>query len=437
MKAMLGLFQEQTVKLLVTPEMKQSLYILQCSSQELAEHINEQVLQNPLINMPAGPFMSLAASSSGLARRTAAVSSPVDRMANPEQSLEQWLHEQLLLTSCTTPAIVRIAKFIIGNLDGNGYLDMSTDQIVRYNQAATDQVHQAIELVQSMEPPGIAARSLQECLLLQLERKGQKDSLAHRIVSDYLVDFAERRYEAMALALKVDPDRIYEAAEDIRSLNPKPGAAFQPMQHEMVVPDFMISKQNNEYVIDVNDSLLPRLSINSSYRNVGRYLDREAGQYIRTQWKEAVRLIESIEQRKITLYRVMEAIVHKQRAFLDHGDIGLQPLTRKEIAEQLGLHESTISRAAANKFVQTPRGTYALKAFFSSSVGTADGNSASSESIKQRIKLLIQKEEGGKPFSDQQLCEALKQEGIRISRRTVTKYREAAGIPTSAVRRRS
>ncbi|WP_079910979.1 RNA polymerase factor sigma-54 [Paenibacillus sp. 32352] len=434
MQAGLNQTQEQTMRLLITPDMKQSLHMLQCSSGELAEHMSREILSNPFL-VPADTGWLPSTGPSGSRFRTSAYD-PMDRIPDSsQQTLESFLLEQLAFLPHIPRPTLHAAKFIIGNLDSKGYLDMRTEHIAQILHMDSGQIEHALELVQSLDPPGIAARSLQECLMLQLERQGHKDSLAYQIVNGYLTHLAEKQFDKLAQLLKAEPDQIQQAAAAIRALNPRPGAAFTPIQREVIYPDVIVRREHNEYIVEVNESLYPKLSIHPGCRAIRRK-DREADNDMQKQLHEARRFIGFIEQRNVTLYRVMQAIVQKQRPFFDYGPASLKPMTLKDIAYALGVHESTVSRAAANKYVQTPRGMYEMKSFFTSSVGGTDGEAVSSEAAKQRIKQVIQSEDKRKPLSDLRIAELMEQEGVRVSRRTVTKYRESLGIPASHLRKR-
>lgn len=271
--------------------------------------------------------------------------------------------------------------------------------------------------------------------MIQMEYNGNRDSLAYQIVEKYLSDLADGRVNKMAVELQVTPQDIQSAADYIRTLDPRPGSTFHRHEPKYIIPDVTVEVVEGEYVILVNDTLTPRLSISSQYKEFIQQ-EGQVKKYIHEKMNAAMWLIKSIEQRRMTMYKVTEAIVKEQKEFFEKGIAYLKPMTLKEIADIVELHESTVSRATHNKYVQTPRGIFELKYFFSSGLSTSSGDATSSESVKLKLKQLIEQEDRKKPLSDQKLCECLNKEGISISRRTVAKYREELGIPSSAKRKR-
>lgn len=454
-----GLHQEQTMKLVMTPELRQAITILQFSALELVEYINQQVSENPVIEAsvteiehPSTPKTKAADTAEidwseyiraraqgdyvpGSVRSNESEFNPLDLVAKNDVSLERHLCEQLSFIRNLPDDIVMIAKYIIGNLDERGYLELALEQIAETLQADMDDVEQALIVVQSLEPRGVGARDLRECLIIQLEYSGLKNSLAFHIVDRYLSDLADGRISKIAAELGVTPKEVQAAADLIRTLDPRPGLHYHRDEPRYIIPDVTVEKVDGEYIVLVNDSATPRLRINSYYERLLQQ-DSHAKKYIHDKMNSALWLIRSIEQRRMTIYKVTEAIVNAQREFFEKGIAYLKPMTLKEIAEIVGLHESTISRATNNKYVQTPRGIFELKYFFSSGLTTATGDAASTESVKLRLKELIDKEDRTRPLSDQKLCEMLNDEGISISRRTVAKYREEMGILSSAKRKR-
>ena len=454
-----GLHQEQTQKLVMTPELRQAITILQLSALDLVEYLHQQLNENPVIEpidiepQPAstsevqpdrvGPaevdwkeyFRDHQEYPKSYSKTNESESNPLDWVIKNETSLEKHLTEQLSYLKKLSEPVKRIAKYIIGNLNEKGYLDLAVEQIAETLHVELEDAQQALFVVQGLEPRGVGARNLRECLIIQLEYQGKKDSLSFRIVEDYLDDLAEGKISKIAAGLQVSPRQVQEAIDHIRSLNPRPGSSYHREEVRYIVPDVTVEQVEGNYIVLVNDSVTPRLSISRFYERMLKE-ENEAKKYISDKMNSALWLIRSIEQRRMTLYRVTEAIVNEQREFFDHGIGSLKPMTLKEIAEIVGLHESTISRATNNKFVQTPRGTFELKYFFSSGLSTSSGEAASSESVKKLIKQLTREEDRKKPLSDQQLSDILGEQGICISRRTVAKYREELGILSSAKRKR-
>ncbi len=285
----------------------------------------------------------------------------------------------------------------------------------------------------------MACRTLQECLLKQVEQLGMAGTLVEKILLDHVPELENRRYQAIAKALDVSLDDVLGAARIISGLEPRPGRAFSQEEIHYITPDIFVYKIGEEYVVVLNDEGLPSLRINSFYRNAlagDSKVDEKAGEYIQEKLRGAVWLIKSIHQRQRTIYRVTKSIVKFQRDFFEKGIEYLKPLVLRDVAEDIEMHESTVSRVTTNKYVQTPRGLFELKYFFNSGINTIVGASIASESVKSKIKEIVAGENPKKPFSDQKIVEILRQEGIDIARRTVTKYREMLGISSSTDRKR-
>jgi len=296
---------------------------------------------------------------------------------------------------------------------------------------------EALEEVQKLDPTGVGARDLAECLTLQARAYGL-GALAERLIAEHLSDLGRHRYPAIARALGVSVEDVYEATRQVRSLNPHPGAAYSSDAPRYATPDVYVRRDGDSYTVSTNDDGLPRLRINSYYRQVMRQSkDQAARRYITDRLNAAQALIKSIEQRKQTIVRVTECIVRYQRDFFERGPEHLRPLVLRTIADELNLHESTISRVTSNKYVQTPRGLYDLKFFFNSMIqGTGDQEDLASEAVKTKIRHLIALEDPRQPLSDQRLVELLADDGLQIARRTVAKYRDSMHILSSAQRKR-
>lgn len=437
-----GLWQEQTQKLVMTPELRQAITVLQFSSQELLEYLESEAAQNPVIELDPPDWTQVARElRDDRQRRNVRETKefPIESVARTHQSLEEHLRRQLSLVK-TTDRERQLAFFIIGSLDPNGYLTLPVDEIASIHKCDAEQVESALRLVQSLEPTGVGARTLEECLLLQaLEIRGVSPIVCD-IIEHHLADVAQGRIGKIASALGVTAKQTQEAIDLIRSLDPKPGRWYTSERPAYIVPDVIVERVSGEYVVIVNDRSMPRLHINDFYRKILEQQDEgvssETKDYITGKLNSALWLLKSIEQRRQTLYKVTEAIVEFQKEFFDQGVRKLKPLTLKQVAEKVGMHESTVSRATAGKYVQTPRGVFELKYFFDSGVATLVGEGASAESIKAKIKALVEQEDPTQPLSDQKIGELLQEEGIRISRRTVAKYREEMGIASSLQRKR-
>lgn len=453
-----GLHQEQSMKLVMTPELRQAITILQFSSLDLIEYINQQLNENPVIeplDMELSPKVEHKTESSPTdvdwaeyiraraqgdysapsIRSSESEYNPLDWVVRNDLSLQKHLREQISFMKGLSPTVRLVGEYMIGNLDEKGYLELALEQIAQTLKVDLDEVEQALFVVQSLEPRGVGARDLKDCLVIQLEYAGLKNSLAFTIVDKYLSELADGKISKLAAELQVTPQEIQEAADMIRTLDPRPGLHYYRDEPKYIIPDVTVEKIEGEYIILVNDSTTPRLSISSYYERLLKE-EGQAKKYIHEKMNSALWLIKSIEQRRMTIYKVTEAIVHEQKDFFDKGIASLKPMTLKEIADIVELHESTISRATNNKYVQTPRGVFELKYFFSSGLATSNGESTSSESVKAKLKELVEKEDRKKPLSDQRLCELLNEEGISISRRTIAKYREELGILPSAKRKR-
>jgi RNA polymerase sigma-54 factor len=332
-----------------------------------------------------------------------------------------------------------IAGEIIGNLDNDGYLHVSVEELAEHAACATEVVERALSAVQDFDPPGVASRNLQECLLKQIDLLDMSEDLVGVILSDHLEELENRRYQVIARSLQVPLEEVFGAAKFISSLDPRPGSQYGQDDVHYIVPDIFVYKISDEFVVVLNDEGLPNLRINSFYRNAlsgSAQLDAKAGEYIQEKLRGALWLIKSIHQRQRTIFRVTKSIVKFQREFFERGVDHLKPLVLRDVAEDIEMHESTVSRVTTNKYVQTPQGLFELKYFFNSGINTTGGDSVASESVKSKIKELIAEENTRKPYSDQKIVDLLRDQGIDIARRTVTKYREMLGVGSSTQRKR-
>jgi len=333
----------------------------------------------------------------------------------------------------------RIAAEIVGNLDEDGYLVATLDEIASATGTGLATVEKVLEFVQEFDPVGVASRNLQECLLKQVRQLGMAGSLVEAILRDHLGELENRKYPVIAKMLEVTLEEVLGAAKIISNLDPRPGRPFGQDEVHYITPDIFVYKIGDEYVVVLNDEGLPNLRINSFYRNAlagAAEIDAKAGEYIQEKMRGAMWLIKSIHQRQRTIYKVTKSIVKFQREFFDGGIEHLKPLVLRDVAEDIEMHESTISRVTTNKYVQTPQGLFELKYFFNSGISTMRGETIASESVKSRIKEIVAGENPKKPYSDQKMVEILRQHGIDIARRTVTKYREMLGIGSSTDRKR-
>ncbi|MFQ5532528.1 MAG: RNA polymerase factor sigma-54, partial [Candidatus Methylomirabilales bacterium] len=343
--------------------------------------------------------------------------------------------------STSDPVLIQWATEIIGSLDENGYLTSSLEDLRGKRSVDLTVLEEALRLVQSFDPVGVAARDLRECLLLQLDslKGGPEVALAHTLVSDHLADLEGRHLTRLADKLKVPLKTVQDSILLICALEPKPGRTFSTEEPRYITPDVYILKVDDRFVVVLNDDGLPRLRISSYYRGLlgkGRSGSKETRDYVEGKMRSALWLIRSIEQRQRTLFKVTESIVKFQRDFLEKGITVMRPLTLKEVAEDISMHESTVSRVTTNKYVHTPQGLLELKYFFHRGVQAVDGEAVSSLTVKELVRRLLTGEDMGKPLSDQKIVEVLRQQGIDIARRTVAKYRGQLKIPSSSRRRR-
>ncbi len=477
MEARLSLRQSQRV--VMTPLLQQAIQLLQLSTLELQEVVQKELLENPLLEEVApetsdGPEAAPATpdapaptpvepapvESSPTAERqtddlpfdlTAVMFDdnseerslvaqeereelPFENIVRSVNSLTDYLDEQLRFT-VEDPLVRRIGNEIIGNLDEDGYLRAELSEIAERCETTVDQVEKVLLLVQAFDPPGVAARSIQECLLIQLKVDPNPDPVSVEIVEEHFDELSRRRYPDIARALKLPLDRVMESVEEIMGLEPKPGRRFGGADSRYIIPDVVVHKMGGEYVVVLNEDGIPRLRVNALYRSLLRNSGDEARAYVEQKLRSAVWLIKSVDQRQRTLRKVTQSIVKFQRDFLDKGLPCLRPLSLRDVGEDIGMHESTISRVTTNKYVETPQGLFELKFFFHSGIASGDGEMVSSVSVKKMIQDLLANEDPAKPLSDQEVAQILKGRGLTIARRTVAKYREELGILPSHQRR--
>src|SRR6266849_414416 len=454
MEARLSLRQSQRV--VMTPLLQQAIQLLQLSTLELQDVVQKELLENPLLEEVTTdtpptterqtdelPFDFNAVMSADDDHEERSLVSQEDREDLPFEnvvrthvSLADHLEEQLRYAS-EDAAVRRIGGQIIGNLDEDGYLRAELEEIAQRCGATAEEVARVLALVQGFDPPGVAARSIQECLLLQLKRDPLPDPVSVEIIEVHFDDLSRRRYADIARAMKLPLDRVMESVEEIMGLEPKPGRRFGGNDSRYIVPDVFVYKLGNDYTIVLNEDGIPRLRVNSLYRSLLRRAGSgdEAKQYVEQKLRSALWLIKSVDQRQRTLRKVTQSIVKFQRDFLDRGLPHLRPLSLRDVGEDIGMHESTISRVTTNKYVETPQGLFELKFFFHSGIASGDGEMVSSVSVKKMIQDLLAAEDPAKPQSDQEVAQALQKRGLTIARRTVAKYREELGILPSHQRR--
>jgi RNA polymerase sigma-54 factor len=362
---------------------------------------------------------------------------PIENTLSSGSSLSDHLSWQLSLQT-DDPATRDIGEAIIGNLDDDGYLVASLDELAAMGPWPVDEVERVLRMVQGFDPIGVAARDLQESLLLQLRHLGLDNSPAERIVTEHLRALQNHQIPEISRKLAMPIEELKTHIEIIRHLDPKPGSRFNPAQSQYVTPDVFVEKIDDEYVVWLNEDGLPQMRISPTYR---RLLDKDANHgeetraYVRDKFNAARWLIKSVQQRQNTIYKVARSIVNFQREFLDHGIEHLRPLVLRDVANDIGMHESTVSRVVTNKYMHTPQGVFEMKYFFHSGISSSYGESVSSVTIKQRIKKIIESEDPRKPLSDSKIVSILQREGLVLARRTIAKYREELKIPTSNQRK--
>ncbi len=332
---------------------------------------------------------------------------------------------------------MRIGATIIYNLGNDGYLETPIEELAAQLEIAPERVERVLKRVQRLDPPGVGARDLRECLYAQLVNHGMEESLAARIVLNHLDLLEKHRYAEIAKSLGVPLDMVGEAAKVISVLEPKPGRDYGGQDPPYIVPDVFIQKIGNDFIVTLNEGAVPRLRLANYYQRVLNDGAVEAGtkEYLQERLRSARWLVKSIYQRQQTIFKVANSIVKFQHAFFEHGISQLKPLVLKDVAEDIRMHESTISRATANKYAHTPQGIFELKFFFTSGVKATDGEDVSAETVKEKIRALVAAEKQDDPLSDQAIAEILRKDQINIARRTVAKYRQALGILPSSRRR--
>jgi len=334
-----------------------------------------------------------------------------------------------------------IAQYLIGNIDGDGYLRVSRDEIREAGFTNDKDVEAALALVRSFDPPGIGAFDLPDCLMLQIRALGIENPLIEKVITEHWPEFLNRQFAQLARTLNVGLSQLQAVFEIVKNMEPKPGRKYSDERTIYVEPDVAVRKIGDEYVIQLSEDGLPKLRISGAYRRLLRggngAIGAEAANYLREKMRSAVWLIKSLDQRQRTIYKVADSIVRHQRAFLDHGIEHLRPLVLRVVANDIGMHESTVSRVVSNKYIHTPRGLFPMKYFFHSGIDSSSGDDVSSLSIKNKISRIVQDEDARRPFSDARIMQRLRAEGIQIARRTVAKYREELRIPSSSQRKQS
>ena len=464
-----------TQQLVMTPQLQQAIKLLLLSRLELAEVINQEMLENPVLEEQAELSQEGEAPEPRHSDEEGGVTPKKDEDSYDELDWEKFLDEYIPLdggytargdseespglenTLTKAPNLTehllwqlrlsnftleeeRIGGLIIGNLDEDGYLKVELNHLAQEAELSLLEAEQVLKRVQSFDPIGVAARSLPECLLLQLEHWAPEEKVAQAVVQHHLKELEKRDYKAIARALRVPLTEVQRAVRLIQELEPKPGRPFGEEKVHYIQPDVYVHKVGDEYVILLNEDGLPKLRISPYYRSLLRGEGKSSGAanaYIHEKLRSAMWLIRSIHQRQRTIYRVMESIVKHQREFFEKGVGFLKPMVLRDVAEDIQMHESTVSRVTTSKYAHTPLGIFSLKYFFNSKINRVEGGSVSAETVKDKIRQVIALESPLHPCSDQEIVRRLREYNIDIARRTVTKYREMMGILASGRRRRT
>ena len=449
MEQIAGMALQQTM----SPQMQQSLNILQAPLAELRQLVDTELRENPALEEvpPENPASEEPREKSGLedqwneyyAQR--ATAEPWTREALEKrqhffdsqtrpQTLQEYLLSQLLTASWEKPA-ARIAVEIIGNLDDQGYFRTDPADVAYAADSDALEVEKVLEKVQEFDPPGIAARNLPECLFLQLKRHGREHSTEARIVRYHLEELGRKKFPEIAAALGVTVQEMQTAAEAIAQLDPRPGSAFSTEPEQIIIPEIVVERDGDDYLVRLNSDEIPALRIADSYKDMLPESSREVRDYLRDKIKGGKFFIRSIQQRQQTLMNIGREIVTRQREFLDHGPSHLRPMTMSQVADAVGVHETTVSRAASGKYIATPQGIFEIKYFFTHGYTNSEGEEVSNESVRQAILELVRHETPRHPHSDQDMVRLLKEQGLTVARRTVAKYREQLGILPSHLRK--
>ncbi len=446
---------EQTQKLSMTPELIQAIQILQYNNQELNEYIDKELLENPILESEYHKESDTEIDIDSLRDQLIQADENVEAYKQWEShstsdeysyenfvafnyTLTEFLIEQLHFSSLKGQD-AEIGRYIIENIDDNGYLSMSLEEICSVLDVDLDSCERVLDLIHTFEPSGVGARDLNECLIIQLASLGELTDEIEFIISNRLKDLADNKYALISKDMGISIAEVQGIADLIKTLEPKPGRGFDSDNSiKYILPDIYVEETNGEYIVSANDGSTPSLHISSYYNSLTEEAksDKELSNYLNNRFNSAMWLMKSIEQRKKTIYNVASAIVQFQNDFFAKGERFLKPLTLKQIAETVGVHESTVSRAINGKYMQCPRGVFELKYFFTGGILNEDGSGVSSNSIKSMIKEFVDAEDDKKPLSDSKISEMLHEKGIDISRRTVAKYRDDIGILPSSKRRR-
>lgn len=448
----LKLNMAQKQRLILTQIMQQSINILQMSAYELKEYIDKQFEENPVLegeleyienkeNINKSKIEKLQEdyySETYSYQYNNEDDVSVFNFIAEDKSLKDYLYEQLYEVNSSI-TIKKIVYYLIESLDNRGYLENTIEGICCELIVEEEQVKKALDILQSLEPCGIGARNLQECLIIQLKRRGVLDEIIEEIIMNYLEKIADNQYGYISKQLKISPKEVQAYGDTIKGLEPKPSRGYYTGEKiKFIIPDAYILKLDNEYTVIMNNSIIPQLTINDIYRRSIEHGNNDVDEYVKEKVNIAKNLIKDIDQRNNTILKLLECIVRKQRDYFEKGKKFLKPMVLKDIANEIGIHESTVSRAIKDKYILTSRGTVKIKDLFCNGIMAkgVEGGDISTNTVKNKIKKIIELENKNKPLSDQAISTLLNEEEIDISRRTVAKYREELGIKASAKRKR-
>ncbi|MBN4048191.1 RNA polymerase factor sigma-54 [bacterium AH-315-O15] len=465
-------------KLILTPSLQQAIKLLPMSTLELSELLNQEMVENPMLEeVPTEELQPVEASQEKQEEKPADKEKgdtwddqdyeyffgdylddgyrprtpmevkelpPIENTLSTAASLSDHLLWQLSMQT-NEPLMRGIGEAIVGNLDDDGQLVATVEELAAMGPWPVEDVERTLALVQTFDPIGVAARDLQECLLLQLRHRGMGGAPAEeivpaeKIITEHMRLLQNHQVPELARKMGMSIDDLKQHIETIRHLDPKPGSRYNPSQSQYVIPDVYIVKAEDQYVVLLNEDGLPQLRISPVYR---RLMDKSVAEntdetraYVKDKFRSALWLIKSVEQRQKTIHKVATSIIKFQSDFLDHGIEYLRPLVLRDVADDIGMHESTVSRVVTNKYMHTPQGVFEMKYFFHSGIASSYGEAVSSVTIKQRIRKIIEHEDSQRPLSDSKIVNILQREGLDLARRTIAKYREELKIPTSNQRK--
>jgi RNA polymerase sigma-54 factor len=472
-----GMQQRQSLALqqVLSPQLQQSLLILQTPLLELRNLVQQEMETNPVLEeLPEDSganerteaeasadenfrdefeklasldeewrdYMAQSASSSFDGRRGSKEADEKRQFLFDSIPVQETLQQNLIAQLNQTVLSAndrKAAELIVGNIDEDGFLQSTPEEMALNSGNPQDDFERGLELIQTFYPAGVGARDLRECLLIQLRRQGKEHSLEHRIVSEHMDDLGRHRFQEIARRMSINVEDVQKTADNIARLNPRPGQVFAAAPQNYVLPDVIVEQVDGEYQISFNNEQIPHLRISNLYKDIiasGDSQSSDVKDYIRDKIRSGKFLIRSIHQRQQTIMNIAQQIVSRQRDFLEHGPSHLKPMTMAEIAEAVGVHETTVSRAVSGKYMATPQGVFDMKYFFTGGYQTATGESLSNTSVKQSILDLVKHESGSAPLSDHEIVEILSERGIPIARRTVAKYRTELNILPSHMRRK-